>query len=68
MTGAATGVVASFDDHAGLGEIHADDGRTVPFHCVAIADGSRTIAVGLRVRFELQPKLGRYEAAAIRPA
>ena len=35
-----------------------------PFHCIAIADGSRTIAVGTAVKFDLLPKLGRYEATA----
>ena len=62
------GTVAMFDDAAGLGEIRASDGRRVAFHCVGIADGTRTIAVGTAVEFELLPKLGRYEATAIRPA
>ena len=35
------------------------------FHCTQIADGTRTIEVGQAVRFELLPKLGRYEATAI---
>jgi cold shock CspA family protein len=61
------GTVAAFDDSSGLGEIEAVDGRRIPFHCVAIADGSRTIVAGTAVEFELMPKLGRWEAAAIRP-
>ncbi len=64
-----TGTVTEFDDDAGLGVITADeDGGAFPFHCTAIADGTRTIAVGTRVQFERQARLGRYEAAAITPA
>jgi cold shock CspA family protein len=62
------GTVTAFDENVGLGEITTDDGSIVPFHCVVIADGSRSIAVGAVVQFELIPKLGRYEAAAIEPA
>jgi hypothetical protein len=36
-----------------------------PFHCVGIANGSRSIAIGTPVRFDVTPKLGRYEAARI---
>lgn len=61
------GVVESFDAAAGLGQIRADDGSSVPFHCMSIADGSRSIAVGAEVTFHLLPKLGRYEATAIAP-
>jgi CspA family cold shock protein len=62
------GTVTQFDIDVGLGEITADDGSRVAFHCVAIADGTRNIAIGTRVEFELIPKLGRYEAAHIAPA
>ena len=62
------GTVESFDEAVGLGQIRADDGRRFPFHCIAIDDGTRTIAVGTPVRFDLHPALGRYEAAAIRTA
>jgi cold shock CspA family protein len=61
------GRVAEFDAAVGLGVIVDDEGRRYPFHCVEIADGSRDIAVGAVVRFDVLPKLGRYEAAAIRP-
>ncbi|MEI6401660.1 MAG: hypothetical protein WCP59_05685 [Actinomycetota bacterium] len=61
------GVVESFDDVVGLGVVLASDGRRVPFHCIGIADGSRAIAVGTPVRFDLRPGLGRYEATALRP-
>jgi cold shock CspA family protein len=59
------GTVTSFDKAAGLGEITAEDGRIVPFHCIVIADGSRDIPVGVEVDFDLMGKLGRYEAAHI---
>lgn len=46
-----TGVVTQFDEHAGLGEISSGD-ENYSFHCVNIADGSRTIEVGAAVSFE----------------
>ncbi len=63
-----SGAVEQFDADAGLGVLRAEDGTEVPFHCIAIADGSRTIATGTVVSFELIPKLGRYEAWNVRPA
>lgn len=63
-----TGTVTEFDDAAGLGTISAEDGTTFAFHCTAIADGSRTIAVNTEVDFELRPsRHGTYEASAISP-
>jgi cold shock CspA family protein len=62
-----TGVVVAFDARVGLGDIEADDGARHPFHCIVIADGSRSIEVGTRVSFDLLAKLGRWEASAIRP-
>ena len=59
------GAVTAFDEARGLGTISAPDGRTFAFHCTQIADGTRTIEVGQAVRFDLLPKLGRYEATAI---
>ena len=59
------GRVTDFDDPRGLGTVTAHDGRVFAFHCTQIADGTRTIDVGQAVRFELLPKLGRYEATAI---
>jgi cold shock CspA family protein len=63
----STGEVANFDDDSGLGLITADDGSTVPFHCVAIVDGTRSVRTGSRVRFRLTQRLGRVEAADIEP-
>jgi cold shock CspA family protein len=63
-----TGVVSTFDDDAGLGTITADDGRVFAFHCTAIADGTRTIAVNSAVDFEPRPaRHGTWEAGAITP-
>ena len=54
--------MTSFDKEVGLGEITRDDGWVLPFHCIVIADGSRDIAVGTEVEFDVLCKLGRYEA------
>jgi cold shock CspA family protein len=59
------GVVTAFDTEAGLGVVADSVGTQYPFHCIEIADGSRTIEVGAEVTFDLHPKLGRWEAAAI---
>lgn len=60
------GVVTAFDEQSGLGEIGSVDGAMYAFHCIEIADGSRSIAVGADVSFDLLAKLGRWEAANIR--
>jgi cold shock CspA family protein len=62
-----SGVVEEFDEQRGLGTILADDGDVLPFHCTAIADGSRTVAAGRRVRFRVTPGLlGRWEATRVK--
>ena len=63
-----TGRVESFDAHRGLGVVVDDDGTEFPFHCTEIADGSRDIAAGTRVQFEIAPGLGRWEAGSLQPA
>ena len=64
----ATGVVWEFDEPRGLGVIRHEGGEDVPFHCTAIADGSRTIGVGQAVRFTVVAgRLGRWEADRIVP-
>lgn len=65
---ASTGTVESFDAHAGLGVVRADDGAAWPFHCVSIADGSRNIAPGTKVRFTVRFHVARDEAFDIAPA
>ena len=61
-----TGVVSSFDEPRGLGVITAASGDELPFHCTAIVDGTRTISVGERVRFQVVAgPMGRWEAARV---
>ncbi|MFI5052733.1 MAG: hypothetical protein ACHQDE_00100 [Acidimicrobiia bacterium] len=71
-----SGRVVTFDDHRGLGEVETEAGSVperqtgamrYPFHCTAIDDGSRTVAEGAAVEFELViGPLGQLEAAALR--
>jgi len=62
------GTVTGFDVPAGWGVITAESGEHIPFHCTAIADGSRDITVGLAVRFDLGAgRMGRFEAAGVEP-
>lgn len=57
-------VVASFDESRGDGVLHDTRGREFYFHCVHIADGTRLIDVGARVRAQRVVGLrGRDEAA-----
>lgn len=60
------GTVATFDDAAGIGEVEAEDGTRYFFHCTQIADGTRTIAPGTAVEFEVAAgHQGRWEARAL---
>ncbi len=60
------GVVVSFDDHAGLGEIASGPDVTHPFHCTALADGTRTIEVRTEVMFRVVAgRAGRWEATQV---
>jgi cold shock CspA family protein len=61
------GVVTAFDEYVALGEITDEAGTIWPFHCVSIANGSRTIEVGERVKFETTFHVSRHEAVNIRP-
>jgi cold shock CspA family protein len=67
VTAVWSGVVAAFDDHRGYGSIsRSGDGTELFFHCTALADGSRTVEVGRRVRFTVAAgHLGRFEARAV---
>ncbi len=62
-----SGSVAAFSDDDGLGEVVSTDStRAYFFHCTQIADGSRTIAVGTPVTFEVVAgQRGRWEAANV---
>jgi cold shock CspA family protein len=59
------GTVTDFDESRGFGEITDETGTVYTFHCVEIADGTRSIAVATPVRFDVMAKFGRYEAARI---
>jgi cold shock CspA family protein len=60
-----TGRVESFDEQRGTGVVTAASGERFPFHSTAIVDGTRSIAPGTEVRFEVAPGLGRWEADAL---
>jgi CspA family cold shock protein len=61
-----SGTVAAFDESVGLGVVAGTDGVDYPFHCIEIADGTRSIPVGADVTFDVLAKLGRWEAANVR--
>ena len=62
------GDVVEFDEARGLGSVEFGAGRLLPFHCTAITDGSRRIAPGTVVAFQVVAgRLGRLEARSIRP-
>jgi cold shock CspA family protein len=60
------GEVVEFDAARGLGMVaDTDTGEIHPFHCIEIADGTRSIEAGALVEFQLSHKLGRPEARAL---
>jgi cold shock CspA family protein len=60
------GRIESFDDRRGDGLVRTDGGEALYFHCVNIADGSRSIDPGTRVSALRQVgHLGHDEATAI---
>lgn len=61
------GTVTEFDESSATGTVTDTSGTAYPFHCIEVADGSRTIAAGTPVEFTVLAKFGRYEAAQIRP-
>jgi cold shock CspA family protein len=66
--GPGRGTVVVFDDPRGLGVVRSEDGVEHPFHCTAVADGSRAVAVGTAVAYRVVPgRMGRWEATAITP-
>lgn len=56
------GDVTGFDEASGLGVVISDAGSAIAFHCISIADGTRTIAPGARVRFSVAFRVKRVEA------
>jgi CspA family cold shock protein len=68
LSSTGNGTVAEFDEAKGYGTVHSSEGRDLFFHCTQIGDGTRTIAAGVEVEFEVVPgHNGRWEAAGIRP-
>jgi hypothetical protein len=62
------GDVVEFDEPRGLGVIEYGPGRRLGFHCTAITDGTRQVAVGTVVAFIVSAAhLGRLEAHSVRP-
>jgi cold shock CspA family protein len=62
-----TGVITSFDEARGDGWLSADDGGKYYFHCLAILDGSRSIATGARASgLRVVGHLGRDEVTEVR--
>ncbi|MEM7143177.1 MAG: cold shock domain-containing protein [Actinomycetota bacterium] len=70
--GRQAGRVVSYHSSAGYGAVVIDgdaDETEWFFHCTAIADGTREIAEGAAVSFELVAgHCGQFEAHEIRPA
>jgi cold shock CspA family protein len=61
-----TGTVTDFDERVGLGTVTDGRGGLFPFHCTAIADGTRTIEVGTVVAFRVVAgRTGRWEAGSL---
>ena len=60
------GTVSAFDEARGLGTVTSGTGTRWPFHCVSIADGTRTVAVGASVSFSVAFRVLRLEAVDIR--
>ena len=56
------GSVSEFDEASGLGVVTSDSGATVPSHCISIADGTRMISPGTRVRCVVAFRTKRVEA------
>jgi len=64
----SNGRVVAFDEPRGLGEVEDDQGARFPFHCTAIAGGTRTIGVGRAVDFRVVTgPIGTREAAEVTP-
>ena len=60
------GTVEEFDEPRGTGVVATADGTRYPFHCTAIADGTRTIPVGVEAVFRVVAgHSGRWEAGRI---
>lgn len=62
----ACGTVVRFESDAGLGVLRSDAGTEFGFHATAIANGTRSTAIGARVTFRLwAANLGVIEATKL---
>jgi cold shock CspA family protein len=62
-----TGVIESFDERRGDGLLRNGDGVGFYFHCVAIADGSRSISPGVGAEGRrVVGRLGHDEVVSVR--
>jgi cold shock CspA family protein len=62
------GIVDQFDEQRGLGTVRSPRHGLLSFHCAVIADGTRTIEVGVPVAFRVVAgELGRFEAREVQP-
>jgi CspA family cold shock protein len=59
------GTVREFDEAKGLGVVAATDDGTFLFHCIEIADGTRTIDAGQAVTFRPLARFGAFQAGAV---
>ena len=60
------GSVIEFEEHKGVGVVEDGEGRRLFFHCTAIVGGSRTIAVGTEVVFQVSAgHRGCWEATSV---
>ena len=60
------GRVERFDEEVGIGSVRAEDGELYPFHCTQLVDGSRRVAVGTKVSFDVAAgHRGTWEARAL---
>ena len=61
--------VTAYDSDVGLGTVTMTGGEQYRFHCTAIADGSRDIALGTAVVVDIGPAgPGVWEARRVVPA
>lgn len=60
------GTVVAFFSERGTGLVEEDGGSRWPFHCVELADGSRTVPVGAPVVFTVRAGIaGTLEATRL---
>lgn len=62
------GVIEAFNEQRGDGFFRTDAGELMYFHCVCVADGSRTIPIDVRAQgLRAVGHLGRDELVEVQP-